>query len=56
MTNTFAGLTADEERRVSGQMAKSFSVSAEGPLADLREIRKGKRRSNFKYADVHQYV
>ncbi|KAK0742804.1 beta-lactamase/transpeptidase-like protein [Schizothecium vesticola] len=44
MTNTFAGLTADEERRVSGQMAKSFSVSAEGPLADLREMRKYVRR------------
>lgn len=56
MTSTFLGLTVDEERRVSGRMAKSFSVSAEGPLADLWEIRKRGGSSEFKYADVHQYV
>lgn len=56
MTSTFLGLTADEERRVSGRMAKSFSVSTEGPLADLREIRKRGGSNDFKYADVHQYV
>lgn len=56
MTSTFAGLMADEERRVSGQMANSFSASAEGPLADLREMWERRGSSAFKYADVHQYV
>ncbi|KAK1826797.1 beta-lactamase/transpeptidase-like protein [Podospora conica] len=56
MTNTFAGLTADEERRVSDQMAKSFSVSVERPLADLQKIRNKVGSWGFNYRRVHRYV